>query len=307
MAAKLIDARFSREDWIYERKLDGERVIAYCKSGKVTLYSRNTKKLNKICPEIVEILEDQPLGNFIVDGEVVAFEGYVTSFARLQNRVKISSVKEAGKSNVAVYYYIFDILHIDGYDFSKVPQLQRKRILKKALNWGKPIRYTAHRRKKGEKYYKEACKKGWEGVIAKDGSARYVHSRSSKWLKFKCVNGRELVIGGYTDPRGSRIGFGALLVGYYRNGKLKYAGKVGTGFDDELLERLSKRMKKISRRKSPFDDTVKEKNAHWVEPKLVGEFGFTEWTSGGKLRHRRFKGLRQDKDPKKVYWEKPGA
>ena len=134
-----------------------------------------------------------------------------------------------------------------------------------------------------------------------------MHSRSSKWLKFKCVNEQELVIGGYTEPQGSRIGFGALLVGYYKNGKLKYAGKVGTGYDDELLKRLSKRMKKISREESPFDDTVKEKNAHWVEPKLVGEFGFTEWTRDGKLRHPRFKGLRRDKDPKKVHREKPGA
>ena len=161
MAAKLTDKRFSREDWIYERKLDGERVMAFCKSGTVTLYSRNKKKLNKTYPELVDALGDQSEKNFIVDGEVVAFEGNVTSFARLQNRMKISSAKEARESNVTVYYYIFDILHVDGYDVTGVPQLERKQILKKALNWESPVRYTSHRRKEGEKYHKEACKKGW--------------------------------------------------------------------------------------------------------------------------------------------------
>jgi ATP-dependent DNA ligase len=178
-------------------------------------------------------------------------------------------------------------------------------LLKKAVRFTSHVRYTPHRNEDGESYLEQACRKGWEGLIAKDARASYEHKRSRKWLKFKCVNQQELVIGGFTEPKGARIGFGALLVGYYQDGKLRYAGKVGTGYDDELLRSLRKRLNRIERKSSPFDEEISEAGAHWVKPELVGEFGFTEWTAHGRLRHPRFLGLRRDKSPKEVHREEP--
>ncbi len=156
--------------------------------------------------------------------------------------------------------------------------------------------FTPHRNNDGEAYYEEACGKHWEGLIAKDANSAYTSGRSKKWLKFKCENRQELVICGYTDPEGERKHFGALLTGFYEQGKLKYAGKVGTGYDEETLERLYEKMKDLEQDDSPFDDDdMKEKHVHWLKPKLVGQFRFTEWTGENKLRHPSFLGLRDDK------------
>lgn len=300
MLARLTHDHFSDESWIYERKLDGERVLAFGRNNNVVLMSRNKRKLNDIYPELVEALEDQGVSQFIADGEVVAFEGDVTSFSRLQNRMHAGS-KKSSRGNIAVYYYLFDLIYVDGFDISNLQLRNRKRLLKQSFDFNNRIRYTAHRNKDGEKYHAEACEKGWEGVIAKYAKSKYVHSRSSKWLKFKCVNRQEFVIGGYTEPKGERIGFGALLIGYYENSDLRYAGKVGTGYDDELLEDLSEGLRKIERKHSPFDKgEIDTEQVHWVTPKLVGEIGFTEWTSDGKLRHPRFLGLRHDKKAEDV-------
>lgn len=304
MLATLTHDHFSDPAWIYERKLDGERVIAFFDGKNVTLKSRNNKRLNKTYPELVDAIEKQKTADFIADGEVVTFEGDITSFSRLQQRMHLSDPEEIKNSNVAVYYYLFDVLYADGYDLTNLPLKARKKVLKKLLDFNHRIRFMAHRNEKGEKYHAEACRKGWEGIIAKKGDSTYVQSRSKNWLKFKCVRQQEFVIGGWTDPKGSRIGFGALLIGFYRNGKLVYAGEVGTGYDDETLERMSKRLKKIEIDDSPFDkgDTP-AKEVHWVEPRLVGEVGFTEWTSEDKLRHPRFLGLRRDKKPENVHKE----
>jgi len=301
MLATLTHDYFSDENWIYERKLDGERCLCFKSGKKVELKSRNNRVLNDTYPELVQELEKQETGNFIADGEIVAFEGDVTSFSRLQNRMHS---KKSGGGDVAVYYYLFDLLYVEGHDITKLALRHRKSILKRAIEFSNKLRFTAHRNKEGKKYHKEACSKGWEGVIAKAADSTYVHSRSKKWLKFKCVNQQEFVIGGFTDPQGERIGFGALLIGYYDDGDFHYAGKVGTGYDDKLLEKLSKELKNIERKSSPFEEEVKEKGAHWVKPKLVGEVGFTEWTSDGKLRHPRFLGLRRDKKARNVVREK---
>ncbi len=307
MLAKLTDERFSKDNWIFERKLDGERCLAVSKNGKVRLYSRNKKKLNDTYPEIVDALEEQNPTGYIVDGEIVAFEGNRTSFARLQNRMQIRNRQEARDNRTAVYYYIFDVLYAERHDVTNVPLKDRKKLLKVLLSFDDPLRLTSYRKRAGEKYYREACRKGWEGVIAKRLDAPYSHSRSSDWLKFKCVNEQELVIGGFTEPQGSRIGFGALLVGYYEDKKLRYAGKVGTGFDDNTLRRLKKRLSDLERKTSPFaEEDIREKRVHWVTPDLVGQIGFTEWTEEGKLRHPRFLGQRDDKDPSKVVREKAG-
>jgi len=299
MLAVLTDERFSHPDWIFERKLDGERVLAFRDGDRLRLMTRNRNLVNDTYPELAEALADQPAQDFVADGEVVAFEGDVTSFSRLQGRMQIRDAVKARQSGIAVYLYLFDLLHFDGHDLTGLPLRKRKSLLRSALRFDDPVRFTPHRNAEGEAFFAEACDKGWEGLIAKDARATYSQSRSRHWLKFKCGHGQELVIGGFTEPQGERIGFGALLLGYYDNEKLRYAGKVGTGFDDDFLRSFRERLDTRRRETSPFDDTVDE-DATWVRPDLVAEIGFTEWTGGGKLRHPRFLGLRRDKDARDV-------
>ncbi len=309
MLATLTDDSFDDPDWIYERKLDGERAIGYKRGAAIRLMSRNQKPLNDTYPELVEALGRQSAGRIIVDGEVVAFSGGITSFERLQERMQVKDRDEAERSSVAVYYYVFDLLYLEGWDVTDLPLLDRKRLLRSAVDWNDPIRYTAYRRENGTAFHEEACQRGWEGLIAKDGTAKYVRSRSTQWLKFKCVNRQEFVIAGFTEPQGERIGFGAILIGTYENGELRYAGRVGTGFDDETLERMRARFDEREIDDCPFveEDEAEAKGVHWVDPELVGEVGFTEWTADGMLRHPRFLGLREDKDPEDVHRERPGG
>ena len=307
MLATLTDERFSDPDWIYERKLDGVRCLVFCTSGTIRLMSRNKHQMNETWPDLVDELEASQVRSFIADGEIVAFEGNQTSFQRLQQRIGVEDADKARNTKVRAYLYLFDLLHVQAYDITQLPLRKRKQLLKKAVAFTGHVRFTPHRNEDGQAYLKEACRKGWEGLIAKDARAPYEHRRSKKWLKFKCVHQQELVIGGFTDPHRSRVGFGALLTGYYEDGDLKYAGKVGTGYDDELLNDLRKRLDDLERKTSPFHDDVSDKGVHWVQPKLVGEFGFTEWTRKGRLRHPRFLGLRKDKNPKDVHRERPGA
>lgn len=305
MLATLTDKRFSDRDWIYERKLDGERALAFRDGGKVRLLSRNRKDIGDTYPELVDTLSAQTCDDFVVDGEIVAFSRGITSFSRLQRRMQIRSKSEARASGVTVYLYLFDIMHLDGNALARLPLRRRKALLKKVISFGGGLRYTPHRNRDGLAYFERACKKGWEGVIAKRASSRYKHGRSLDWLKFKCVNSQELVIAGYTEPKGARIGFGALLVGYYDDNGLRYAGKVGTGYDHQFLADFRERLDRLSRDTSPFADEVDEKDPRWVSPKVVGEFGFTEWTRDGKLRHPRFLGLRRDKKARDVVREEP--
>ena len=306
MLATLTDDPFSDPGWIYERKLDGVRVLAFKDGDDVQLWSRNRKDQNDRYPELVEAVRGMD-GSFVVDGEVVAFEGDLTSFSKLQDRSQIQDPEEARASDVEVFYYVFDLMHLDAWDVTGVGLRHRKHLLRQALSFEDPVRFTTHRNEEGEAFLEEACRKGWEGLIAKDAASSYVHSRSRKWLKLKCVNRQELVIGGFTDPEGERIGFGALLVGHYEDGELVYAGKVGTGYDDDTLRRLRDRLDRLERETQPFDEPaeISEKGVHWITPALVGEFGFTEWTDDGKLRHPRFLGLRDDKDPEDVVRERP--
>jgi len=307
MLATLTDERFSDAGWIYERKFDGERALAFRHNGTTRLMTRNKKTINDNYPEIVESFDEQPC-DFIVDGEIVAFSGNVTSFSRLQKRMQISDPEKARASGVPVFIYLFDILHLDGFALEKVPLRSRKKLLKTALDFGGPLRFSAHRNEHGKTYFEEACGKGWEGLIAKDASSEYAHSRSRSWLKFKCTASQELVIGGFTKPKSGRKGFGALLVGYYDGEDLRYAGKVGTGYDEDFLQKFRRRLERIRRKTSPFRDKETDNpDVCWVTPEIVGEFGFTEWTEAGKLRHPRFLGLRRDKKPRDVVREAPGS
>lgn len=295
MLATLVDAPFVRDGWVFETKLDGIRCVAQRSGRDVVLWSRNRNRLNERFPELARALQEQDARDFIVDGEIVVLRDGITSFQALQQR-------SAG----TVWYYAFDLLRIDGRDIRTLPLLDRKALLHSSLKFRSPLRYSKHRDGDGVAMYEEACGAGLEGLIAKDASAPYVSGRSRAWLKIKCVNAQEFVIGGYTDPLGSRTGFGALLVGYYDGEEFRYAGKVGTGFNVETLRGLGHRMKTIARDTSPFAESVPGvRRAHWVTPKLVVQVGFTEWTSGGRLRHPRFEGVREDKKAAEVVRERP--
>lgn len=306
MLAVLTEDYFSDPDWIFERKFDGVRALAFCKDGRATLMSRNRHELNDTYPELQDALIDRVSSDCVLDGEIVAFDGAVTSFSRLQGRMQIRDRQEALASGIPVFFYLFDVLYCEGLSCEGVPLRSRKKLLKRLVQFKDPIRYTSHRNKDGEAYLSEACEKRWEGVIAKRAESHYVHGRSKDWLKFKCSHGQELVIGGYTRPKGTRICFGALLTGYYTNGEFRYAGKVGTGFDEDTLRRIHGKMSVLERKTSPFSEEVREKDVTWVKPELVGEFGFTEWTRSGKLRHPRFLGLRDDKKASAVVREGKG-
>jgi bifunctional non-homologous end joining protein LigD len=306
MKAVLTDERFSDPNWVYERKLDGVRGLAIRDRGKVRLLSRTGRELNRSYPELVEGLEDDPCHRFAADGEIVAFEGGVTSFSRLQGRMQLSDPDAARRSGIAVFLYLFDLPHLDGYDLSDLPLRARKGVLRRALSFGGRVRFLQHRNERGEELYREACQKGLEGIIAKRADSPYRRTRSRDWLKFKCSNEQELVIGGFTAPRGSRTHFGALLVGYYEDGDLRYAGKVGTGFDQATLERLGRRLRELERESPPFVDVHPvPRGTHWARPELVAQIGFSEWTRDGRLRHPRYLGLRDDKPAREVIREQP--
>jgi bifunctional non-homologous end joining protein LigD len=296
MKAVLTTERFDDPGWIYERKLDGVRCIAVRDGGPTRLLSRNDISMNGRYPEIAAALDAEPCERFAVDGEVVAFEGARTSFARLAQR---------GQRPVAVFYYVFDLVWLDGYDVRALPLRTRKRLLRAALTFRDGVRLTPHRNEHGRALFEEACRKGWEGLIAKRADSPYTAARSRDWLKFKCEQGQELVIGGYTAPQGSRTWFGALLLGYYQDGKLRYAGKVGTGFAESTLRDLGTRLQELRRDDAPFEDaaSIRERGVTWVDPVLVAEVGFSEWTRAGRLRHPRFLGLRDDKAAREVVRE----
>ncbi|HET7013298.1 MAG TPA: non-homologous end-joining DNA ligase [Streptosporangiaceae bacterium] len=306
--ATLTRERFSRPDWIFERKLDGERCLAFAGAAGTRLMSRSQRDITSTFPEIAEALDAQRRGDLVLDGEIVAFAGDQTRFGRLQQRLGVVHPQKSLLQAVPVYYYVFDLMYAYGRDTRSLPQRERKELLATALSFDDPIRYTEHRDREGERLSEQACRDGWEGLIAKRADAVYRGGRSRDWLKFKCENAQEFVIGGYTDPQRSRVGFGALLLGYYDGDRnLVYAGKVGTGFDNKLLRSLHERLAALERQDSPFShgQLPSRRGVHWVEPNLVGQVGFSEWTDDGQLRHPRFQGLRDDKKPTEVVRELP--
>lgn len=305
MLATLTDERFDDPGWLFERKWDGVRCVALRRDdGTVHLRSRNDLPLDGTYPEVADALSAQCGVAAVFDGEIVAFDGRRSSFERLQDRSGITDPRAARASGIAVRYYLFDVVHLAGYDVRALPLRARKALLRDAVRFGDPLRFTAHRNTAGVEEYRRACARGDEGVIAKRADAPYSPGRSRDWLKFKCVRDQELVIGGYTEPRGSRVGFGALLVGHHDGRDLVYAGKVGTGFDAASLRALHARLQQLGRPRSPFTrGRPGEPHAHWVDPVLVAQVGFTEWTRDGLLRHPRFLGLREDKDPAEVVRE----
>jgi bifunctional non-homologous end joining protein LigD len=297
MKAVLSRESFSDPDWLFERKLDGIRCLAIRDGDTVRMLSRNDLDLSARYPEIRDALAVQSRARFAIDGEVVAFDHGQTSFARLTQR---------GQRRAAVFYYVFDLLWLDGYDVRELGLRARKRLLRNAVSSTGPVRLSTHRNRDGEAMFAHACRQGWEGVVAKRADSPYRATRSKDWLKFKCEAGQELVIGGFTAPKGSRTELGALLLGYYDSGALRYAGKVGTGFDRETLHDLGGRLRSLQRETAPFADPgeIRESGVTWVTPQLVAQVAFTEWTRAGRLRHPRYEGLREDKAAGEVVRER---
>ena len=306
MKATLVHGPFSDPAWIFERKLDGIRCGVVRRAGSVRLLSRSGELLDNSYPELVEAVE-LPGPDLIADGEIVAFAHGRMSFARLQDRMQIRDPERARRSGVAVFLYLFDLLEFHGDDLRPRPLLERKRALRRAMAWGGRIRFTPHRVGDGLGAYGHACAHGWEGIVAKRSDSPYRPGRSRDWLKIKCSRRQELVIGGWTTGRGARQRLGALLVGYWDGKELRYAGKVGTGFDTAEVERLADELARRERPTSPFTRDGLPRRARWAEPELVAEVEFSEWTPGGKLRHPRYLGLRFDKPAREVVREEPVA
>jgi bifunctional non-homologous end joining protein LigD len=307
MLATLTDRRDLDDGWLLERKLDGERCVARKDGDDVRLESRTGKDLTSTYPEVRDAVAAQRPRSLLLDGELVAFDGADnSSFSRLQQRL---GVRQPSPQHVAAYpvvYCVFDLLEVDGEDVTGLPARERRERLAKAVRPGPALQLTEAWRGDVERRFAEACRAGWEGLIAKRADAPYTRGRSRDWLKLKCAAEQELVVGGYTDPAGSRTDFGALLVGYYEDGRLRYAGKVGTGYSAATLQRLGARLRQLETDEPPFVDARPvPRGTHWTRPELVAQIGFAEWTSDGRLRQPRFLGLRDDKRPADVVRERP--
>jgi DNA ligase D-like protein (predicted ligase) len=292
MKAVLTAERPAGDGWVFERKLDGIRCLAVKAGGVTRLYSRNELSLDDRFASLKAALDDDPADGFVIDGEAVAFVGERDSFAGLASGA------------ARTFLYAFDVLHVGGRDVRDLPLPERRAILEGLLDWRDPLRMTEQMTGDGAQLLAQACRDGWEGLIAKRADSPYLSKRSKDWLKLKCTREQELVIGGYTAPRGTRTDLGALLVGHFEGDRLRYAGKVGTGFTRETLRDLAERLAPLERPASPFDDDGVPRAATWVEPELVAQVAFTEWTGDGRLRHPAFLGLRFDKPAREVVRER---
>ena len=292
MKAVLTAERPAGPEWVFERKLDGIRCLAVKDGGRTQLYSRNELSLNDRYAPLAAALDADPAGGFVVDGEAVAFVGGRDRFG--------------GGEGGELFYYVFDVLVAAGRDVRSLPLEQRRAVLEGLLRWRDPLRMTEQVAGDGAALLEDACREGWEGLIAKRRGTPYASARSRHWLKLKCTQAQELVIGGYTAPRGARTDLGAVLVGHFEGPRLRYAGKVGTGFTRATLRELAERLAPLVRDGCPFEpEKGIPRAATWVEPELVAQIAFMEWTPDGRLRHPSFLGLREDKPAREVLREAP--
>src|ERR1700722_5917538 len=306
MLATLTDRRDFGDDWILERKFDGERCVVRKVDGDVQLESRTGKDLTGTYPEVRSAVAAQAPRRLLLDGEVVAHDGDPTPSPRLQQRLGVSRPSPEQVAKYPVVYCVFDLLEIDGEDLTERPLVERRALLTTAIRPSAALQHTDAWRDDSQGRFAAACRSGWEGLIAKRANAPYVAGRSKDWLKLKCVWEQEFVIGGYTDPSGSRKHFGALLVGYYEQGNLRYAGKVGTGYSSATLHDLGSRLRELHPAEPAFlDARPVPRGTHWTRPVLVAQIGFAEWTNDGRLRQPRFLGLRDDKSAADGVRERP--
>ena len=299
--ATLVDEVPSGDGWVYELKFDGYRIVTRIEDGDVRLFTRNgnnwTGKMKSLADEIAKL----GLASAWLDGEVVVMNAKgVPEFQLLQNAFESSKTKD-------IVYFVFDMPYFGGYDLTRVPLVERRELLRKVLetNASPRIRFSETFDVDAKELLDNACKRGLEGLIGKRANAPYTSTRSSSWVKLKCTKRQEFVIAGFTDPKGSRQGFGSLLLGVHDDaGRLRYAGSVGTGFNDAGLRELHKKLKSLETQKDPFFERARDVKGHWVKPKLIAEVAFTEWTSDDRIRHPVFHGLRTDKDPQAITRER---
>jgi bifunctional non-homologous end joining protein LigD len=289
MLATLVDSPFNKANWIFEEKYDGVRMLAYKEGAKVALISRNGIDRTELYPKIAEAIAKLKHGTLALDGEIVIFDAD-----------KVSRFQFLQKGDGHPTFALFDCIYRDGKDLRNAPLSERRAALEGSVKTSSNLILSARLDPDGIRAFEIAKKRGFEGLIAKDLSSRYVSGRSPAWLKVKVRQEDEFVIGGFTGPSGARHFFGALLLGVYKRGKLEYVGKVGTGFDEETLKALYKRFSSLKRAGSAFSSDVRERGASFITPKLVAQIGYTEWTNDGKLRHPVYLGLRDDKDAKDV-------
>ena len=303
--ATLVKEPPSGGEWLHEIKYDGYRIGCRIRNGRVSLISRNGKDWTANFPEIAEAARGLAIGSALLDGEVaIVLPDGRTSFQALQNAAANQG------SRAALVYFVFDVLRLNDERIAMLPLEQRKERLRKMLGRGKGgrIRYSDHVDGNGDAFFDRACRSGLEGIISKLRNRPYRAGRSPEWLKTKCMQRQEFVIGGFTDPEGTRAGLGALLVGYFDNERLVFSGKVGTGFTQQGAIDLRRRLEALERKEPPFEPPPPRpiaRRAHWVKPTLVGEVVFTEWTNDGRIRHPSFQGLRADKKPGDVRRERP--
>lgn len=288
-----------RDQWQLERKLDGYRLVGVCVDGEVTLRTRNGLDATAAYPEVAEALADQPYENFIIDGEVVADRaGGFTSFERMQQRPATRPAAPQELEAVPVRFFAFDLLEMEGVDLRPISLDRRRALLTDAFEFGQTLQLNPILEGTAAELMDQAHAEGWEGVIAKQRAAVYKPGRARSWVKVKCLLRDDFVIVGWTPPSGGRVGLGALALATRINGSYLYVGKVGTGFDDDLLRSLQATLANMETTESVFDVVpVDARMARWVDPRLVCEVGFSEWSSSGHVRHPRFLGLRPDKDP----------
>jgi len=302
--ATLVATPPSGDEWLHEIKYDGYRIGARVRRGRVSLYTRNGNDWSAAFPEIGAAVQKLELDDALIDGEaaIVLPDGR-TSFQALQN------TGDAAQRGTLVYF-VFDLLRLNGEILEALPLEERKARLKKLVGARKTgrIRFSEHIEGNGEAFFSEACRAGLEGIVSKRRDQPYRAGRHGGWVKTKCVQRQEFVIGGFTDPEGMRAGLGALLIGYYEGERLVFCGKVGTGFTHKMALDLRAKLDRIETKASPFTPPPPGwlgRNAHWVKPTLVCEVVFTEWTTDGKIRHPSFQGLRADKNPTQIVREQP--
>ncbi len=297
MLATLFPEPFDRPGWVYEEKYDGIRAMAYRSKGRVRLVSRNLKDLTGEFPEVARAVERLPGGDLVLDGEIVAFDARgVSRFQLLQRR--------AGGEPVRLAFAVFDCLRRGSEGLLRRPLRERRAALEAVVPDRAGVLLLA-RRVPGDGFaaYRTAQRSGWEGILAKDESSPYEPGRRARsWLKVKTRRQSEFVVGGFTPPTGSRSDFGALLLGLYDGARLRYVGKVGTGFTAPVLASLGAQLRALRQAASPFEPAPRAKDATWVRPRLVAQIAFAEWTADGKLRQPAFLGLRQDKKSTECTW-----
>ena len=318
MLATLVDKAFDSPDWLFEIKWDGYRAVAFLDGGKARLVSRNQNDMTAQYPELRDLPEYVRARTAILDGEIVALDDAGRpSFSLMQQRTGISgSGRRIKRTDTAVpiAYYVFDLLYLDGYDLTRLDLEKRKQLLSGIIVGSGLLRYSDHHLEEGIALYEAAKQQGLEGIVAKRRNSSYEQKRSREWLKMKITRRQECVIGGYTDPRGSREHFGSIVLGLYdEKGRLLHVGQAGSGFTEKTHEDMWRLLQKLKTDKNPFANKVEStRGVHWVKPELVAEIKFTEWTheteeGGVKMRAPVYQGLREDKSPKECVFERPVA